>query len=189
MAATSTPSTQQMARLIKRWLDEGRRVHIERLGTFRPTSDGSFEFLPSNRPKVFLAYAVEDSAKVEELYAALLKAGFDPWMDRRKLLPGQNWPRAIEGAIETADFFIACLSRRSLDKRGTFQSEMRYALDCARTAPFDDIYFIPVRLEECSVPRQIRQQLQYVDVFPDFKAGVQNLLGLIRKEVKRRASR
>lgn len=189
MAATNVRSTEQVARLVKRWLDEGRRVEIERLGIFRPTKDGSFEFLPANRPKVFLAYAEEDCAQVEQLYAALEKAAYEPWMDRRKLLPGQNWPRAIEGAIETADFFIACLSRRSLVKRSTFQSEMRYALDCARSSPFEDIYFIPVRLEECSVPRQIRQQLQYVDLFPDFQLGLQKLLSIIRKEVKRRAAR
>jgi hypothetical protein len=107
-------------------------------------------------------------------------------MDRRKLLPGQNWPRAIEGAIETADFFVACLSERSIGKRGAFQSEIRYALDCARSAPMEEIYFIPVRLDECRVPAQIQKQLQYVDLFPEQSEGTRQLVRVLRKEVRRR---
>jgi hypothetical protein len=30
-------------------------------------------------------------------------ARFNAWMDVRKLLPGQNWPRAIESAGENSD--------------------------------------------------------------------------------------
>ncbi len=161
-------------------------MEIERIGTFRPALDGGFHFQPNRKPSVFLAYAAEDAAAVERLYATFEHAGFQPWMDRRKLLPGQNWPRAIEGAIETADFFVACLSRRSISKRGTFQSEVRYALDCARNAPIEDIYFIPVRLDECRVPAQIQRQLQYVDLFPHMAEGTEKLIRMIRKEDRRR---
>lgn len=187
MAAADFQSLAQVARLVLRFLAEGRRVEIERIGTFRPGRNGGFHFQPNRKPSVFLAYAAEDGSAVEKLFAALEKAGFQPWMDRRKLLPGQNWPRAIEGAIETADFFIACLSQRAISKRGTFQSEVRYALDCARNAPFDDIYFIPVRLDECRVPAQIQRQLQYVDLFPDAAAGTRRLMQVIRKEARRRS--
>jgi len=182
-----TRSTRELARLVKRCLDEGRRVEIERLGTFRRTSDGELEFAQNRRPTVFLAYVQEDVDKVDRLFQALTQAGFDPWMDKHKLVPGQNWPRALEDAIETADFFVACLSRRSVMKRGAFQSEMRFAMDCARNAPFDTIYFIPLRLEQCEVPRQIRQQLQYVDLFPSFTTGVRQLVSIIRKEWRRQS--
>jgi len=56
-------------------------------------------------------------------------------MDTRKLVPGQNWPRAIETAIENSDLFIACFSTNSVRKKGGFQAEIRYALDCARQIP------------------------------------------------------
>jgi len=184
--SASPRSTRDLARLVKRCLEEGRRVEIERLGTFRRTRDGGLAFAQNLRPTVFLAYVEEDYEKVDRLFHALTKAGFEPWMDRHKLLPGQNWPRALENAIETADFFVACLSRRSVMKRGTFQSEMRFAMDCARNAPLDSIYFIPLRLEQCEVPQQIRQQLQYVDFFPTFASGVRQLVGIIRKEWRRR---
>jgi hypothetical protein len=123
---------------------------------------------------------------VEHLCEILEAAGFDAWMDRRKLLPGQNWPRAIERAIENADFFVACLSHHSVNKRSCFQGEMRFALDCARRVPFDQVYFVPARLEACSVPLRIEQQLQCVDLFPDFDASARRLISFIRAEMRRR---
>lgn len=175
-----------LARLLRRCLSEGRTVEIERLGTFKPKINGQFEFVANKRPSVFLAYVEEDRARVEKVYDALYRAGFDPWMDRRKLLAGQNWPRAIERAIGLADFFVACFSERAVLKRGTFQSELRYALDCARKTLLDDVFFIPARLDKCRVPARIQQQIQYVDLFPDFEAGLSKLVETIRGEVERR---
>ncbi len=188
MPVAKPPNTNDIARLVKACLAQGHSVEIERIGLFQPAASGGIEFIPNSRPTVFLAYTEEDFAAVEALYTQLEEAGFDPWMDRRKLLPGQNWARAIEGAIETADFFIACLSTTSIRKRGNFQREMRHALDCARSAPFDDVYFIPIRLDSCAVPTRIRQHLQYLNLFPDPEKGVAQLVDLIRRELRRRPS-
>ncbi len=186
MAAGDTASVRELARLLRHCLREGRAVHVDRLGTFLPAENGGFRFQADAKPRVFLAYAAEDAARVEELYEQLARAGLSPWMDRRKLLPGQNWPRAIEGAIETADFFVACFSKASVRKRGTFQSELRYALDCARLAPVDDVFLIPARLDECRLPEEIRRRWHYVDLFPGFDEGVKKLVKMIRREMKRR---
>jgi hypothetical protein len=172
---------EQVARIVRRCLERGARVEIEGLGLFRPDGKGKFSFVPASQPKVFLAYVQEDAAAAERLYRELARSGFDPWMDRKKLLPGQNWPRAIEQAIELADYFVACLSRRAVGKRGCFQAELRYALDCARRVPFDQTYFIPVRLEECSVPPRIRQKIQYVDLFPDWDRGFRALVAAMKR--------
>jgi len=184
--AKSLASARHVAAVIRHCLREGHRVEIERVGEFRPVSGGGFRFVPENRPSVFLAYVSEDAARVERLWEILETAGFDAWMDRRKLLPGQNWPRAIERAIENADFFVACLSRHSVNKRSCFQGEMRFALDCARRVPFDQVYFVPARLEPCSVPLRIEQQLQCVDLFPDFDAAAKLLISFIRAEMRGR---
>lgn len=179
---------ESLARILRRCLVAGHRVEIERLGTFLPSPSGGFSFLPDGRPTVFLAYVEEDRDSVLRLYDALESSGFNPWMDQKKLMAGQNWPRALEGAIHTADFFVACLSRRAIGKRGTFQSEMRYALDCARHTPLDGVFFLPARLEKCAVPRIIQQNLQYVDLFPSFDDGVSRLADTMRREMGRRAA-
>lgn len=150
-------------------------VEIDGLGSFCKNAAGGILFQPTQKPRVFLAYVVEDQPAVARLYDDLVRLGFDPWMDSQKLLPGQNWPRAIEQAIQISDFFVPCLSKRSVKKRGTFQAELRFALECARRVPLDQPYLVPVRLEECKVPSRITQEFQYVDLFPDWRRGLDRL--------------
>lgn len=177
-------TAEQVARIVRKCLNEGRQVEIDGLGTFRRRPEGEFEFLPSSAPMVFLAYVQEDGPAAERLFEALKGHEFDPWLDRRKLMPGQNWPRAIEHAIARSDHFLACFSHKSAYKRGQFQAELRYALDCAARMPLDRIFFIPVRLEDCEVPWAIRRELQYVDLFPDWERGFRRLLSVMRREQK-----
>lgn len=170
----------ELAHIVLRSLSQGKAVEIDGLGVFFPDSQCGVRFEP-RAPQVFLAYVKEDQRAVEGLYESLRHAGFSPWMDIRKLLPGQNWPRAIEAAIETSDFFIACFSRNSVNKWGGFQAEIRYALDCARRLPLDEIFLIPLRLDACRVPRSIQRELQYIDLFPDWDRGVERLVRMMRR--------
>jgi hypothetical protein len=45
---------------------------------------------------------------------------------------------------------------------------------------------IPVRLEECQVPRRISDQVQYVDLFPDWGKGVERLAKAIQRTARER---
>ena len=81
-------SSAQLARVIRQCLAEGATVDIDGLGTFVPDSK-SFRFIPRNRPQVLSAY-VKDSAAAERVFEALEASGFEPWLDRRRLLPGQE---------------------------------------------------------------------------------------------------
>ena len=176
------PPVAQLAGLVVRTLAAGKAVEIDGLGTFYPDARCGVRFEP-RPPQVFLAYVREDREAAERLYEELASSGFGPWMDVRKLLPGQNWPRAIESAIEASDFFIACFSSRSVNKWGGFQAEIRYALDCARRIPLDEIFVIPVRLDACRVPRSIQRELQYIDLFPEWERGVRRLTGTLRRRL------
>jgi TIR domain len=180
-AAQRLANAEQLANVVIRGLARGHAVEIDGLGTFHPDARSGFRFEPRGQPQVFLAYVTEDAAEAGRLYDALEGEGFSVWMDVRKLLPGQNWPRAIESAIEMSDYFVACFSSASVNKRGGFQAEVRYALDCARRMPLDDIFVAPVRLDECRVPRSIQRELQYVDLFPDWQRGVRRLAQMLRK--------
>ena len=188
MTAGGLASRTRIAEIVKQCLKEGKSVEIDGLGTFRPNARRGFRFWPSRLPKVFLAYVQEDSAAVDRLYAALEENGFAPWMDRRKLMPGQNWPRAIEEAIETSDFFVPCFSSRSVSKKGGFQAEIRYALDCARGIPLDEIFIVPLRLDDCPVPGRIRKELQYIDLFPRWSRGLRRLISVMGQTGRRRES-
>ena len=179
-------SAEQVAQAVIVGLAAGQPVEIDGLGIFYPDAVRGFRFEPHAPPQVFVAYVREDMEAASRLYDELAAAGFGPWMDARKLAPGQNWPRAIESAIEASDFFVACFSTRSVNKRGGFQAEIRYALDCARRVPLDEIFLVPVRLDDCRVPRSIQREWQYIDLFPDWPRGVRKMAGMMRRELQRR---
>jgi hypothetical protein len=186
---TRCSTTEQVTQVLIRSLAAGKTVEIDGLGVFYPDPVQGFRFEPLSFPQVFIAYVKEDYDTAARLYETLETAGFSPWMDVRKLLPGQNWPRAIENAIEMSDFFIACFSTQSVHKKGGFQAEIRYALECARQIPLDDTFIIPVRFNDCRVPHAIQRELQYIDLSPDWPRGIRRLIGAMRRQLARRNER
>ncbi len=179
---------QALLDLIDGYLRAGAAIEIDGLGSFE-LEENRVVFQANRRPRVFLAYGKEDRAKVKKLCGALKTAGLEPWMDEEKLLPGQNWPRAIQRAIEVSDFFVVCFSRHSVAKRGFFQSELRYALDVAACVPLEEIFLVPVRLSECELPLRIAQSTQYIDLFPNWEAGVNALIFMMKEQSKLREKR
>lgn len=71
----------------------------------------------------------------------------------------------IEKAVEAADAVIVCLSSNSVPKEGYVQKELRFALGIALEKPEETIFILPIRLDECVVPRSLRS-IQYIDFFP-----------------------
>jgi hypothetical protein len=114
--------------------------------------------------KVFLCHASDDKDGVKNLYNLLLQRGCDPWLDSEKLLPGQDWNLEINKALDDSDVILLCLSKKSVDKEGYVQKEIRIALDRALEMPDGRIFLIPARLEECELPYRIRNY-QWVDLF------------------------
>ncbi len=174
---------EQILEIVRRALDRGRPVEIDGLGTFRSARRGGervYELIPQTQPQVFVAYVEEDLALARRLRDGIAAAGCATWLDKDKLLPGQDWPRAIRRAVELSDAFVACFSRRSITKRGQFHNELRWALECARLRPLEATFLVPVRFEPCKVPPAIAEQLQYVDLFPDWEAGVKKVVRAVR---------
>ncbi len=178
----TVPPDTALLQLIQRRLREGAAIEIDGVGAFELDSNNQVVFKPSGDPMVFLAYAQEDRARVKKLFGQLQDAGIEPWMDCQKLLPGQNWPRAIEQTIEISDFFLGCFSKKSTSKRGQFQSELTFALSVATRVPPDEVFFIPARLDECELPRPIMNTTHYIDLFPDWNNGVQRLIAAMRRQ-------
>lgn len=123
-----------------------------------------------HRPlNVFLSYASQDRPVVRELLQRLIGEGWiEPWLDEKNLLPGQDWRLKIEEAVEDSDVVIICLSSNSVTREGYVQKELRYAREMALEKPEGTIFLIPLRLDECEVPRGLRFY-QWVDYFGDKK--------------------
>ena len=186
--AHKNPATQ-LADVLKACLRDGDSVELEGLGIFVARAGEPPRFLPDTSPRVFIAYAVEDLPIATRVYSDLLAAGISPWLDRKKLLSGQSWARSIERAIENADFFIACFSTVSAVKKGQFPFEVRFALRCADRMPLDDVFILPLRLDKCAVPHSVAAHVHYVDLFPEWDAGLCQVINVIKNEMRARQNR
>ena len=114
--------------------------------------------------KIFLCHSSGDKAEVKNIYNLLVERGANPWLDSEKLLPGQDWNLEIYKALDSSDVILLCLSKKSVDKEGYVQKEIRLALDRALEMPEGRIFLIPARLEECELPYKIKTY-QWVDLF------------------------
>jgi hypothetical protein len=122
---------------------------------------------PRKSVRAFLIYAHSDKGAVRDLYARIVKDGVSAWLDTERLLPGQDWQDKIRKAILESDAVIVCLSRMFNKRHGYRHEELKLALEKMKVLPDNDIFIIPVRLEECDMPDSLRR-LHRVDLF---KAG------------------
>ena len=113
--------------------------------------------------KVFLCHAHSDKDAVKALYAQLKREGVDAWLDKEKLLPGQDWELEIRKAVREADVVVVCLSKQ-FNQAGFRQKEVRIALDAAMEKPEGEIFIIPARLEECDTLESL-SKWHWVDLF------------------------
>ncbi len=120
---------------------------------------------PKRPLKVFLCHAHADRDPVRGLYTRLTQDGVDAWLDKAKLLPGQDWELEIRKAVREADVVVVCLSKQ-FNQAGFRQKEVRLALDTAMEKPEGEIFIIPARLEECDTLESLRH-LHWVDLFED----------------------
>jgi formylglycine-generating enzyme required for sulfatase activity len=139
--------------------------------------------LTEQEPRIFLCHAKEDKERVKALYRQLKKAGYHPWLDEEDLLPGVDWELEIRRAIRGSELFLACLSQKSLTRKGYIHKEIKMALDELDQMPEGKIYLIPVRLEECQVPERLRSR-QWVDLFTP--GGFEKLSGALDFELGKR---
>jgi len=113
--------------------------------------------------KVFISHAKEDTASALKLFDFLTSNHYDPWLDKKNLLPGQLWDTEIMKALKNADFIVLLLSKTSIEKRGYIQKEFKRALDFFEEKLKTDIYLIPCKIDDCEVPEQFIE-FQWVEL-------------------------
>jgi hypothetical protein len=134
---------------------------------------------------VFISYAREDAEAAKRLYDNLKSAGLNPWLDKERLLPAQNWKEEISKAIiEKSRYFIPLFSSTSVRKIGVVQSEIKWALDVFEKYPPGMTFIIPVRLDNCEIPYHELRDVEYVDFFPStsWELGLRRVMQIILNE-------
>jgi hypothetical protein len=146
-------------------------------------TEGGFAVMPKVAPKVFVSYAREDHEYAARLARELTAEGFSPWFDKDELRPGERWEAAIGRAIRASDYFVALLSRHSVNKRGYVQREIRDALRILDELPDTQIFLIPARIEDVEPTHEALRHLQWVDMFPDWSGGLASILRALRSRL------
>src|SRR5580704_18517607 len=67
-----------------------------------------------NRAKVFVSYSRKDLAFAQMMVGALAKLGFDAFLDKTDIAPGEPWKERLAGLIATADTVVFTVSPDSV---------------------------------------------------------------------------
>ena len=138
---------------------------------------------PEHNIRVFISYAKEDLLEAHSIYEILKQNGYRSWLDKEDLIPGQDWDLEIDKAIVKCHFFLACMSKNSVSKDGYDQKELKKGLDALDRQPEGSIYLIPVRLDECKIPRRF-EKIHWCNFFE--QNAIQQLLKAIRAGCEQR---
>ena len=130
--------------------------------------------------KVFISYAREDFQMAMKIYSSLMESGIDAWIDNKNLLPGQRWKEVIYREIEKCSYFLALISSSSISKTGYVQKELKIALDILDKYPPENVFIIPVRLDESEVYDLKLKELNWIDLFESYNEGIYKILMTIR---------
>ena len=139
---------------------------------------------------VFISYrSIDYTLGVDKIVDSLEKNGISVWIDRESLLPGQDWQITIRKAIEEGMFFLACFSNNYWNKTINYMNEeLQIAIDQLRKMPDDQIWFIPVKLDDCKIPHfEIRQNKtleskQFVKLYEDWDNGITKIIRIIKSK-------
>ena len=134
---------------------------------------------------LFLSYAREDQKDATKLFEDLRNYGINIWADFDSLRPGSNWEIEIERAIKESHYFLALLSSNSVTKKGHIQKETKIALKILDEFTEEDIFIIPIRLNECVPSYEKLRALHRVDMFPSWDEGVDKILSLVAPDTQR----
>jgi hypothetical protein len=135
--------------------------------------------------ELFISYASEDIAHARRLFQSLSDVPeIRLWMDKETLLPGDSWEDSIFSAIERSRFFIVLLSPTWVVKDGFVKVELAKAVECLRAAPEGSYTVLPVRLSPCDVEDEILTRHHFIDLFPNWDAGVLSIRKAIRTKIE-----
>ena len=105
--------------------------------------------------KVFISYSHSDLPIIKDFVKFFRDVKLDVWFDKEDLRIGEDWKATINKVISNAQFYIVFLSQKNIDRRGFLQYELNSALDVALTIPPNQLYIIPLRLDNCDIPDRL----------------------------------
>ncbi len=98
---------------------------------------------------VFISYAREDLAAVQQLKAGLDAAGINAWFDLDRLESGDDFARKIRGNVARCSYFIPVISATTQRRvEGWFRREWNWAVDRTEGMAAGARFILPVCIDD-----------------------------------------
>ncbi len=98
---------------------------------------------------IFISYAREDLAAVQQLKAGLDAAGLNAWFDLQQLESGDDFARKIRGNIARCSYFIPVISATTQSRfEGWFRREWNWAVDRTEGMVAGARFILPVCIDD-----------------------------------------
>ncbi|HEX4240061.1 MAG TPA: toll/interleukin-1 receptor domain-containing protein [Steroidobacteraceae bacterium] len=113
---------------------------------------GAARFMPPAKEMpdnaVFISYAREDLAAVQQIKAGLEAAGVTTWFDMDRLEAGDDYDRKIQRNIARCSYFVPIVSAATQRRHEAyFRREWSYALDRMRNMADGALFVLPVTID------------------------------------------
>jgi len=133
--------------------------------------------------EVFVSFSKKDKYIADDVVAGLENNGISCWIAPRDVNPGESWPAAIIGAIDTSRFMVIILSSNTNQSAQVVREVER--------AVVNDIILIPFRIEDVDPGGGLDYYLgtdHWLDAFtPPLDNHIERLVNLIQS-IKRGGS-
>lgn len=129
--------------------------------------------------KVFLSYSRRDAAFADELVQGLKACGFEAYIDREDIAPGEAWETRLGGLIAEADTVVYVISPHSVTSEQCHWEVTETLRLSKRLLP---VVWEPV--PEAQMPKELaRLNFVFFDGGRSFAKGLADLAGALRVDV------
>jgi len=179
-------SASQAIRFLHESLDAFAQRLRGALATVTPRAAAVAAVQPG-APRVFLSYAHEDRAAVDQLGERLQGSGIAVWQDHQNLRIGDRWAEALVQVIDKQVDYVIFVQTPTSQRRfeGVFRKELLWALDRQKGFAAGFRFLLPVRLGvEADIPEVA--SLHSMEVGSD--GGLGALAAAIAEDWQRRSA-
>ena len=127
-------------------------------------------------PNIFMSYSRRETGFVDDLTHRLEKAGFNVWLDYRRLIPGTPWAGQIDKGLREAEVVLLVVSKDSIASQFV-ELEWRHVLGDKNKRIILAIF------EAVKLPPELKNY-EWVDFRGSYKAGLKELISQLNSPIQ-----
>jgi len=115
------------------------------------------------RPRVFISYAREDGVLATRLFEALEGSHFEPWLDDKSLMGGEDWDKRIRDELEATDYALILYTPALCRKTDSYINR-EIALARSRALSVRGSFVLPLRTDDIAPEDRVTELSEYQEM-------------------------